>query len=294
MENSKIEWTDHTFSPWEGCVKISPACDHCYADTRDKRMHGGSNWGKDASRLMHSDSYWKQPFRWNRQAAASGERKRVFCGSLCDVMEDRQDLHEPRRRLCDVIEPTVYLDWLLLTKRPQNYRRFLPQEWIDYPLGNVWGLTTVEREDFLWRLDALMDTRFVVYGVSMEPLLGPVKLPQRFLDLGKRAWCITGGESGHEARPANTAWYRSLRDQCVEAGVPFHFKQHGEWAPSATANRNIVNAIVGLDGKAKFWVDAADANDANQRGECVVSLVGKKSAGRLLDGVEWNQFPEVA
>jgi protein gp37 len=250
-EITEISWCDHTFNPWEGCVKVSPACDNCYAEARDKRMHSGGNWGKDAARLPHSESYWKQPLKWNRQAET---RERVFCGSLCDVMEDRADLQPIRERLYDLIPATPNLDWLLLTKRPQNYKRFLPASWLLNPRPNVWGMTTVESADYIWRIEALMGVEFAVYGLSMEPLLGPVTLPKEFLSLGKRAWCITGGESGRSARQGSPDWYRSLRDQCIEAGVPYHFKQYGEY------NADLVR-------------------------------IGKKAAGRTLDGRTWDELP---
>jgi protein gp37 len=147
---------------------------------------------------------------------------------MCDVMEDRSDLEAERTKLYDVIEQTPYLDWLLLTKRPQNFRRFLPSDWMKEPLKNVWLMTTVESEDFLWRIDELMKAPAVVYGVSAEPLLGPITLPKVFLELGKNAWVITGGESGRKARTKdNVDLYLDLMRQCRKAGVPFFFKQHG-------------------------------------------------------------------
>jgi protein gp37 len=142
-------------------------------------------------------------------------------------MEERPDLTGRRYRLYGLIGDTPNLDWLLLTKRPQNFKRFLPKTWIETPQPNVWGMTTVENSDYLWRIERLLQVDFAVYGLSMEPLLGPVTLPDEFLHLGKRAWVITGGESGHHARQSSPEWFRSLRDQCVEAGVPFLFKQWG-------------------------------------------------------------------
>src|SRR5208337_546934 len=104
--DTTIAWCHHTFNPWEGCVNVSPECDHCYAESRDRRMHGHRNWGKDAERFMHTDAYWKQPVKWNRDAERVAERRRVFCGSLCDVMEDRMDLDTPRIRLWSLIGET--------------------------------------------------------------------------------------------------------------------------------------------------------------------------------------------
>ena len=251
MAETKIEWAHFTFNPWIGCVAVSPACDHCYAELEAKRR-GWARWGKDEPRHVTSDQYWKAPLKWNR---ATEQRVRVFCGSLCDVMEDRADLQSQRDRLYEVIERTPNLDWMLLTKRPQNFRRFLPNTWLANPRPNVWGMTTVESADYLWRVESLCETPFVVRGLSMEPLLSNVTLPDRFLKLRNSAWVITGGESGHHARAANPDWYRDLRQQCVSAGVAFHFKQWGEH------------------------------ND-------VLIKIGKKAAGRTLDGRTWDEVPE--
>ncbi len=236
--STKIQWCDETFNPWWGCVKVSPACHNCYAETFDKReVHkhmytNGRHWGKTASRYTwpHDSEHWWQPAIWNRKAERNGLRYRVFCGSMCDVMEDRSDLTAERAKLYEEIEQTPYLDWLLLTKRPQNYRRFLPSDWIKEPLKNVWLMTTVESQDYVWRIVELMKAPAVVYGVSAEPLLGPLTLPNNFLDLGKSAWVITGGESGRNARTKSGGeWYRHLMQQCHAAGVPFFFKQHGTY-----------------------------------------------------------------
>lgn len=256
--NSKIEWTDHTFNPWWGCVNVSPACDHCYAERFANRRTRTREplWGKDAVRLISGDDYGEAPLKWNRSAQLHGLRQRVFCGSMCDVMERRDDLDAPRQRLFDLIEATPHLIWMLLTKRPQEYRKFLPQAWLQSPQPNVWLMTTVERADYLWRIDEELKAPAVVHGISVEPMLGPMKLPEHFLRLGNRAWVIAGGESGHHPRPTRVEWLQDLRDQCVAAGVPFFFKQ---------------------------W------------GECGSDLVkiSRKEAGRLLDGREWNEYPGV-
>src|SRR6516165_9707167 len=113
MKNSSISWTDHTFNPWEGCVNVSPGCDHCYAEALDKRFHCGLHWGKDSPRIHHSETYWHEPELWNRGACRANQRRRVFCGSLCDVMEDRRDLDTDRERLYRLIYSTPCLDWIL-------------------------------------------------------------------------------------------------------------------------------------------------------------------------------------
>lgn len=271
-ENSKIEWTDNTFNPWEGCVKISPACDNCYAAARDNRLHQGANWGKDAARFPHTDSYWRQPLKWNRDAEASGKRARVFCGSLCDVMEDRPDLQRYRERLYLLIERTPNLDWLLLTKRPQNFRRFLPESWLETPLPNVWGMTTVESNTYHWRIDALIATPFAIRGLSCEPLLENLRIEKQ-LGTGLINWVIAGGESGRSARPSHPDWIRSLRNQCQAAGVSFFFKQWGEYLPAGQDGS--------LDSAGRKVLNCSD----------IAMRVGKKIAGAFLDGREWKEFP---
>jgi protein gp37 len=140
MQNSRIEWTDHTFNPWWGCVNISPACDHCYAERFANRKTRTKDqlWGKDSRRLISNDGYWEEPRKWDRRAGRNVLRDRVFCGSMCDVMERREDLNEPRQRLFRLIEETANLDWLLLTKRPQEYAKFLPKAWLTDP-GQMFG-----------------------------------------------------------------------------------------------------------------------------------------------------------
>lgn len=219
-EHSKIEWTDHTFNPWEGCVKVSPECDHCYAEKRDMRMHNGSNWGKDALRLHHVDSYWKQPLKWNRDAQAACIAARVFCGSLCDVCEDRRDLDDHRRRVEGLIKQTPWLHWLLLSKRPQNFNRLFERTVGD---ANVWAGTTVGARASLWRIDALRETPAAIRFLSVEPLLEDLGQ----IDLTGIHWVIVGGESGPGARPMDVAWVRSIIRQCAASGVACFVKQLG-------------------------------------------------------------------
>src|SRR5262249_55490232 len=146
-----------------------------------------------------------------------------------DVMERRPDLDQPRKRLFKLIEDTPHLDWLLLTKRPQEYSKLLPKEWLAKPRPNVWLMTTCESQEYIWRIETLLKAPAVVHGVSMEPLLGPITLPTDFLKLGRSAWVIVGGESGQSGiRPTEIEWFRDIRDQCVGARLPFFFKQWGE------------------------------------------------------------------
>lgn len=222
-ETTGIAWTNHTFNVAWGCTKVSPGCDNCYAATLSKR-YGFDLWGKDNDRRFFGDKHWIEPIRWNNQALKDGVRRQVFCGSMCDVMEDRADMVVPRWSLYQLIESTPQLDWQLLTKRPQNFRRFLPEHWIAAPRPNVWLMTTVENQDYVWRIDELLKVRSAVHGLSCEPLLGPLELPR----LSELSWVITGAESGPGARPMNEDWVRSLRDQCEAAGTAFFYKQRLE------------------------------------------------------------------
>jgi protein gp37 len=125
--NSKIEWTDHTFNPWEGCQKVGPGCDNCYAEARNARFGGGQavNWGPGAPRRRTSIANWQKPLAWNRAHAAflaeHGRRQRVFCASLADVFDNAVD-PAWRADLFQLIEATPELDWLLLTKRSATYQ----------------------------------------------------------------------------------------------------------------------------------------------------------------------------
>ncbi len=286
-ENTAIEWAHHTFNPWEGCQKVGPGCDHCYAETRDIRYTGGTHWGPGAPRRRTSASNWAKPLKWNREAAANGVRYRVFCASLADVFDNAVD---PAWRvdLWNLIRATPQLDWEMLTKRIGNVLGMLPPDWGEgYP--NVWiGATIVNQTEADRDIPKLLAVPAAIRFLSMEPLLGPVDLravwtycpTHDFADgfcLGpcpdrrRLSWIICGGESGANSRPMHPDWARSLRDQCEAAGVAFLFKQWGEWGADAL-----------------LYTD--------MRGNCPPPnmKIGKKKAGRLLDGREWNGFPHSA
>jgi protein gp37 len=142
-KNSKIEWTHHTFNPWWGCTKVSPACKNCYAETWARRI-GADIWGRSAPRRFFSDQHWRAPLAWNSEAQDEGVRRRVFCASMGDVFEGRTDLNEWRVRLWQLIEDTPWLDWLLLTKRPERALDYVPWD-LEWP-ENVWVGTTVENQ----------------------------------------------------------------------------------------------------------------------------------------------------
>ena len=230
-ENSKISWTNHTFNPWWGCQEVSPECDNCYARTLAQRYgykEGGAHfpiWGKNKRRRFFGDKHWNEPAKWNRAAERAGVRQRVFCGSMCDVMEEvvNNAIASTREQVYSLIQRTPLLDWLLLTKRPQNFRRFLPEPWLEKPEPNVWGMTTVGCRKSLWRVEELRSTPFAVRGLSVEPLLEDLGR----IDLTGIHWVIVGGESGAGARPFYQEWALSLAKQCKEARVAFWMKQYG-------------------------------------------------------------------
>lgn len=239
--DSKIEWTDHTFNPWWGCVKVSPACAHCYAEALAKRT-GHAVWGENAPRRFFGEKHWDEVFKWALAAHRAGTRRRVFCGSMCDWLEDRPELVEPRNRLLGLIEETEpSLDWLLLSKRPENASRLTSDLWNDGWPRNAWLGVTVESQDYLWRVAEARKAGAPVLFVSYEPALGPVDFGEHLVlgrwdsvgrELPKRGidWLIVGGESGHGARPFDVAWARSAIEQCKAAGVPVFVKQLGAYA----------------------------------------------------------------
>lgn len=276
-QNSKIEWTHHTFNPWWGCVRVSPACKNCYAEAWAKRV-GVDVWGGRAERRFFSDKHWKEPLKWNREAEASGQRRRVFCASMADVFENRRDLDPWRAKLWPIIEATPWLDWLLLTKRPQHIGRLVP--WADRWPSNVWIGTTAENQRWAERrIPSLLEYPAAVRFISCEPLLGELSLAPWLAPAdtgGGLNWVIAGGESGAKSRPMNPSWAESIRDECKAAAVPFHFKQWGHWGPHANGPLARVQTIQVVD-----------------RQGAAISLfkLGKRASGRLLGGVTWDQLP---
>ncbi|MDR8087844.1 phage Gp37/Gp68 family protein [Burkholderia gladioli] len=322
-ENSKIEWTDHTFNPFIGCTKVSPGCDNCYAEhMMDTRMHR-VKWGPGQPRARTSAANWREPLRWNARHeeffAAHGRRQRVFCASLADVFDNAVPAAW-RRDLAALIEATPALDWQLLTKRIGNAAAMLVDM---FPAGtpdHVWlGATVVNQAEADRDVPKLLATPARVRFLSIEPMLGPIDLgrawhgeaavggrcPGRYLPALREvprpsiSWVIAGGESGPGARPEHPDWPRALRDQCAKAGVPFLFKQHGEWAPGSGdfgAGR-FATAAVAFDGRVVPGGHCAQdypAGASSADGWALVHRIGKRAAGRLLDGVEHNGFPEVS
>lgn len=311
-ENTKIEWTatylddgtvipGNTFNPWIGCTKVSDGCKNCYAEHLMDHRWGKVQWGPQGTRQRTSADMWKQPLKWNEKAMRGGYRAKVFCASLADVFEDRDELKPWRADLLHLIVQTPHLDWLLLTKRPENVNRLIEEAtgfsessmWFPAVGDHVWIGTSVENQEMAnKRIPHLLQVPAAVRFLSCEPLLGPIDLGRAigcgyycdevvghvnhpFWTRGIASpihWVIVGGESGPGARPMHPDWARSLRDQCNAAGVAYFFKQWGEWYPNRTGI---------IEG----------ATTTAIMGDTVVHRVGKKAAGRLLDGREWSEFP---
>ena len=230
MKLTKIEWTNHTYNPWEGCSKVSRGCEKCYAKTECCDRYKRVVWGPGGAR-RRVESTWNAPLRWHEEAVKAGRRDKVFCASLADVFDDHPSIkQEWRDHLWTMVRSTPCLQWLILTKRPENFSKYLPADWGDgYP--NV--CLMVSTEDQEWadkRIPILLETPARWRGLSCEPLLGPIDL-EPYLD--RLDWVIAGGESGKGARPMHPAWARRLRDQCTAAAVSYFFKQWGAWAPAA-------------------------------------------------------------
>jgi protein gp37 len=291
--DSKIEWTDATVNFWWGCTKVSPGCDHCYAETLSRRFDGtgadgqSSIWGTGAPRrkIKSASSLVR---KLDREAAFRGKRPWVFAQSMSDLF----DVDVPIDWFAEAwaaIQEATDLRWQIVTKRVSVIEKRLEAigdtEWprLGGLLISVVNQSEVDRDvPRLLALKAKLNIPWV--GLSCEPLLGPLNLMDEMSrpcascddprvcclsirgekngarccvdcehDMGLD-WVICGGESGPGARPMHPDWARGLRDQCVAAGVPFFFKQWGNH----------------------------DADGAN---------VGKKRAGRLLDGREWNEVP---
>lgn len=285
MKDSKIEWTTHTFNPWWGCAKVSPGCTHCYAESLSKR-YGRAEWGIGGTRPVASDTYWKQPLKWNREAQGAPDRPRVFCASMADVFEDRPDLVDPRARLAVLVRATPNLDWLLLTKRPENMTRLWPADWTP----NIWaGTTTEDQQRAEERIPHLLKVPARVRFLSVEPQVGPVDLRQWLMPLhpddqpGRIDWVIQGGESGAGARPFYTSWARDLRDQCKAAGVAYHLKQLGKYV--VTRNDD------GWDGEEPDdWPEGGtvttDEDVGGYQGAPVRVWLGDPKGG------DWSKWPE--
>jgi protein gp37 len=240
-----IAWCHSTFNSWWGCVRVSPACENCYAESFAKRT-GHDVWGVNASRRFFGDKHWNEPLLWNAEAARRGVPWFVFTSSMADVFEDRRDLDAPRARLFKLIEATPALTWLPVTKRYKEALTLTPSHWQrdGWPI-NAWAGMTVENQEWAEkRIPYLLRVPARRRFLSMEPMLGPVRLdfgvrnPNPVAHPGEMMpaisgidWCIIGGESGHGARPLDLDAVRAVIAQCNAAGIDPFVKQLGQvWA----------------------------------------------------------------
>lgn len=353
-EKTAIEWCDHTFNPWTGCAKVSPACDHCYAESWAKRS-GSVVWGPDAERRRTTEANWKQPLKWNKEAGDKGVRHKVFCASLADVFDNAVPRHW-RTDLFSLIRQTPNLDWLLLTKRIGNAQSMITRaiEELEpdslcgigqhnhspvaqWPWPNVWiGATICNQEEAERDIPKLLKVPAAKRFLSIEPLLGKIDI-SRWLDptgitcmdvcpdtpyvdkdsaevfvatdgeviplcphCGIKAswtgwdcgidWVIVGGESGPGARPMHPKWALDLRDQCLSHHVPFLFKQWGEWAIDRVFSGGDLGGDMrrGIVEHVRF---NRECDGRFLRGDVHMRRVGKKKAGRVLDGQTWDEVP---
>lgn len=331
---TKIEWCDATLNLWWCCTKVSEGCKFCYAEHLADHRHHKGNWGPTGIRTEVKS--WRSTLNQiSKRAKAENRRLKVFCQSMSDTFEGPETMGGVDSenwklvqwlRTCLMVEIHNHpeLDFLLLTKRPENALKFFQE---DCPPGgasipeicpNLWIGTSVENQATAdERIPHLLKIPAAVRYLSCEPLLGPVSLSTplfRYSDgrgmftyLGKGNystlidavdWVICGGESGPNARPMHPDWARSLRDQCQAAGVPFFFKQWGEWAGYDTVGHDAYHAA---QHHLVLWPDGVRAELSmkhrkafTNEGAAAMAKVGKARAGRLLDGRAWNEFPEVS
>ncbi|ASS56846.1 phage Gp37/Gp68 family protein [Rhizobium leguminosarum] len=320
-ETTKIEWSDSTFNPWTGCTKVSPACDNCYAEAWAKRS-GMVKWGNHPRRRT-SLANWREPLKWQRAAdaffAIHRRRRRVFCASLADVFDNQVD-PAWRKDLFDLIRATPDLEWLLLTKRPQNIIK-LSEEAGGLPANAALGTTMEDQRRADLNLPHLLIAAARLQPIytfgSFEPMLGPIDvrwaLSRNKLDIAAGIlqrghfapgletirgleWAIAGGESGWNARPAHPDWLRSLRDQCAAVAVPFLFKQWGQWKPAL--DRDVDDPDWRADYSRKFadrdghqWINLAGGRGFHGQRFHVMRRMNKNLAGNELDGRQHLEFP---
>lgn len=315
-----ISWTNHTFNPWRGCDEVSEACDDCYAKRMAKRtpqMLG--QWGDMAeggTRVVAVDKTWNDPLRWDADAFKSRERRRVFCCSIADVFEEWQGpmtdkdnsiiykgnklpltMEDCRQRLFAMIQKTTWLNWLLLTKRPEHQKRWLEEFYRDNKplLTNVWAGTTVELQDYASRLDTLLETNAVRLWVSVEPLLGPITL-EKWLATGLLDWVIVGGEasgpgSTRRARVMKAKWVDALFEECQKYGVAFFFKQWGDYLSFEYGSPCLRWEGTSLVGANVGGTDY-EPRDITLVDDTAYVKVGKGKAGDTYRGRQWHEVPE--
>lgn len=331
--NTKIEYADATINWWAGCTQISPACDNCYAKPFAKRLFG-VDWGTDAPRRQFQGAY-ASLMALDRKAKRLGRQLVVFHNSLSDFFDNTVPVQWRYAAMGGIVD-TPNLIHLLVTKRIGNAAAMLEQAfravtsqregWADNVLPNVWLIATISNQAEADRdITKLLATPAAKRGLSMEPLLGPVSLrwlaafPENapttaqhpsgitnHLDgLRRLDWVIVGAN----ARPMHPDWVRNLRDECQEAGVPFFFKQWGEWLPGQNEmhaiGRKVAHHQDGSWGATETKITPTNYVSWDESGRMHLGTlfdkpfrlkawaerVGKKAAGRLLDGRTWDEVP---
>jgi len=313
VSQTKIEWCDAVWNPTTGCSKVSEGCRYCYAERFAQRLAGRFGYpADDPFRVTLHPERLEEPLGWRKP-------RRVFVNSMGDLFhEDVPDEFICRVFAAIALTPVKHR-FLILTKRPHRMREFilgLPQRdetfrlWVraggEWPLSNLWlGVTAENQQAADERIPILLEIPAAVRFVSVEPMLGPVDLGRLvwFKDgfsspafqeqmLGRRRldWIVCGGETGPNARPCHPDWVRNLRDQCQAAGVPFFFKQWGQWNDLSSGNW-----IAPRKDTRVPWSDSYVLSHKNKIYEfldgCRMFRMGKKTAGRLLDGQTWDEFP---
>jgi len=330
-ETTNISWAYASANLWWGCVEVSPGCDHCYA-RRDAQRHGYQVWGADAPRRMiptvfaNLAKWQRKAEKEGVQRTVFTDSMCDICEIVHQAHPQRAEMDEARRRLFEETVPACpNLIFLALTKRAGNWSKVVPPAWLEgaWP-SNFWpGISVVNQTEADRDIPKLLALKHApVRWLSIEPQLGDVDItPWLWADCGscdgygevcldpegdetcgtclgsgkgelleELDWVVAGGESGHGARASHPDWFRSLRDQCVAACVPFHFKQWGEWLPDDQTRADGINGLLYQAGQDVFGGHCAPYMEwANRNG---LTGVGKKAAGRLLDGRTWDEFPE--
>ncbi len=213
MASTKIEWTESTWNPMTGCTKISPGCKNCYAERMAKRLQAmGVEKYKIGFQLKFHEEVLEEPLTWSKP-------QMIFVNSMSDLFHENVSV-DVILRVFDVMRIANWHQFQVLTKRAERLQ--VLNNYIDWP-NNVWVGVSVENEDYLYRIDLLRRTNAAIKFLSLEPLLGPLHR----LNLSGIDWVIVGGESGPHARPIDVEWVRGIREQCIQANVPFFFKQWG-------------------------------------------------------------------
>jgi protein gp37 len=291
-ETSRIDWTDATVNFWWGCRKVGPGCDHCYAETWAKRF-GIPDYVDSGVRLKIKGAI-KLIRRLQRTAdkfeAKHGRRRRVFIQSMSDFFDNEVDPAWRAEAWAEIVKADR-LDIQLVTKRVSNVAKMIGGFWP----AHVGLMATVVNQDEanrdvprLLRLKTGLKISWV--GLSIEPIQGGIDLISWMGDhapyTGGLDWVIVGGESGSEARPAHPDWFRALRDECAAAGVPFFFKQWGEWVPCAANDGHWP-----VDTPRHIRLEPTGARSLQG---WPMHKVGKAHDPKALDGVVHHEFPRLA